>query len=413
MDADIQRDARKAINAIKKSNYKASVIRRETEKISKGNASRIRQVVAEQVRDAATYADRAAEVVKAWKIETRLTGEDVPDQATESDVRKARKGAAYDAEAMLARESFAPLKTPSQVSRALKLYGVTGISKQPPLPSNVTKSLQRIKPPGAVGLSQRLHGADAANDRAIRKGVSRVIREGKSLAAAGKELVRTVKGLGAQQKLPKVLQRLKKAGRKLALEGAGSDPDAIRTARKEWNKAYNAVKRHANRLVDKRGGYTELVQRLKKGKAELTDNALNQWMNQKQRWNAERIVETESSAAYRLREYDQVKSEGVVTHFYWRLNRGSSFARKRRRKRFGAPVTGRRGRARKRSNKAMRSCVCTELADKKFPIDMAKDYPRGGHPWCRCWFEYVGSTGKMNQAPVTQADIDWYNNLPD
>ena len=75
MDAEIGRAAADAIAKIKASGYSPAVIRRAADAMVGKSSDIARRVLAEQIQDAALYADRADEVMRAWEIRERLGGQ--------------------------------------------------------------------------------------------------------------------------------------------------------------------------------------------------------------------------------------------------------------------------------------------------------------------------------------------------
>jgi hypothetical protein len=417
VDEAIAADARRTMARIRKSGYNPGVIRRETRRLARRNNDRVRQAVAQQVQHAALLGERVGEVITAFSIAERLKGPDVPVFVPPSAVKRAQELGSVGSEAALTRVSLARLRTPMEVSEALRKHG--GNAGKIPIRGSgpgVTqlrtfRKAGQIKDASEIGLSARLHGSAAKNVASTEKAVNNIIRAGTNYDKAQKDLIREVadagETLGARQRIPAHIKRLEKAGRELRILETGPksayNREQYDRTKREWDRAIKAIERKALQQVDKRGGTRELLQIVQKQGTKGLDKALQRWTDEKQRYNADRIVSTESSAAYRAREYNGVKDKKYVTGAYWRLNRG---ARRKYVKRV---------KPRKKSKKGMAGmrCVCEGLADQLYPKAVIKDYPRMGHPYCNCFWEYVYDREKMFSEPLTEADVEWYRNLPD
>jgi hypothetical protein len=413
LDEALGKAARVSIARIKAADYKPAVIRREVKWICAHTNSQVRRVVAEQIQDAALYADRAADVMRAWEIRTRLAadGGKVADAISPSQVRRARVASKYGSNAEVSRRMVADLRLPKDADQAFKEFGATAGKK--PLDPKFTgdKLIQTvraedkkiIKSAPEISLSERLHGANASNMKDVNRAIGRVIRETEGYDHAQRVLIREAR-LGGDVSLTKPLERMNEAGKRLARASAGGDPEAIRIARKKWDKEYRRIEKIASNLKDERGGYRELLQDLKGAKVEKLDSALDKWLSQKQRYNANRIVNTEAAAAHRAREYKQQSKKPYITGAYWRLNAG---ARRGFVKRIKPTLKS------SKKWKEGRRCICEHLAGEFFSMAAIRDYPRMGHPHCQCWWEWSYDRKELINGPVTQADVDWYNALPD
>lgn len=428
LDDELRRSARVAIRKIKKSGYQRSVVLLETNRVTRLANDATAQHVAESIRDAAFMADRSIELIRAWEFAGRIKelpvdAEGKPLLVTDSQLARARafssQGLVVDAEAAFAREKRARLRTAAEQREAYRKYGARSGYRPRYTPKTegveiltADRKAGQIKSSREIGLSRRLHGAAADNTRTTRRAISRSLREADNMNKAGRDLVRAmrkpgVSELGQNQALTKPLRRLQSAGRRLTALGASGDATARREARREFNAAFARIKREAQKRIDRRGGYAELIQIVEKRGVVGVNRALSRWLDEKQRFNAERITETETQAAYRAREYEQVSKLRYVTHFIWHLNRASRRKYVRRTK--PRPIR-RKG---KKGGKKTRRCVCETYDGQKFPIEVAKDYPRGGHPFCRCWYEYIFNTGKSFRREVSQQDLEWFDGLPD
>lgn len=442
---DLSARSKKAIAAIKRSGYKRSVILRETDAVTKNANDKTAQYVAAAITLAAKMADNAQDVARSWALSERVAAMSPTPTVTTAAIKRAKSfstkalAKSASAEAAEARNRLAPLLTTAQQREAFAKYGARS-GYQPTYAKTegveillADRRAGQIKSSREIGLSRRLHGSAADNTRSTRKAMTRMIREGRDLDSAGRELIRELRrvgpneSLGQRQRLTKALRKMQRAGRRLAELGDGDKP----AARREWRKQLDAIKRQAARLADKRGAYAEFIQKLEgtrprigkvqartlspeqlarkwdAARAKATDKALDRWLENKQRANSERIVRTETAAAYRSREYEQAAKKDYIVGFYWRLNRGARRQYVRRTK--PRPIK-RKG---KKGGRKSRVCICESLANQRFPLEVAKDYPRGGHPNCNCWWEYIYSTGRLARSPVTQGDLDWFSSLPD
>lgn len=428
LDASVAKRFRKSMAKIRASGFNEAVIRRETKAILRHTNDVTTQLLAGQVQAAAEYAQRAADVTRAWQIAGRLKeGVSHLNVSASAYARANRPGVAgIDAQAAVARIKFARLRTPRAANAAFARYGarVQLADYNGPMTSGmrVLKKLRAmglVKRSQEIGLSARLHGSLAYNTKLTEKAIGTAIREAHGLNKAARDLVNVSKQAGeplsVKAKLTGPLKRLQQAGRNLQhLSINQGDPDAIKEATAEFNRKFETVKRAAGKLVDSRGGYKEFIQIAEKQGVDGMDKALSRWLDEKQASHAERIIETETAAAYRAREYAQHVGKPYVVGFWWRRNPGMASLDKRRRKdALRVRRSLRAGRKAKRKVAGAPCRVCPELADKRFPVEYAREFPRGAHPNCRCWYEWIYNTGALANSPLTQADLDWYAALPD
>lgn len=468
LDDQIARRSRSAMQKIRKANYSARAIRRETKKITAGTADDTARMMAQQVEAAALYAQRAADVLRAWQVGNALKDPAAHLLVSDSALQRARlPGAtAVDAEATLARIKIAPLRTQKEVSKALTKHGSRkAAQRQGKVTTDGTRAMAKLRKTGLVrssreiGLSARLHGSNALNTKLTNDAVNTAIREASNINKAGRDLTNALVSEGSElsvnRKLTEPLLRLRRSSRKLQLLSVNkADPDALKLATKQFNRDFAEIKRITASRVDARGQWLELQQQLdvqkavtaaqkrergqafrvlKVRKAEYeaatkkqitqwtaeesarrTDAALDRWLDNKQSYHAERIVETETAGAYRAREYEQHANKPYIVGFWWRRNPGMLSLDKRRIKdikRVRRNKTS-NGRNAKRKVKGAPCRTCPALADLRFPVEYARDYPRGAHPSCRCWYEWIYDAGIRDRQPVTQADVDWYESLP-
>jgi hypothetical protein len=428
LDDTIAQRSRLAMAKIRKSGFKASVIRRETKKITTATNDSTARLIAQQVEAAALYAQRAADVIRAWQISGRLKEGVEHLTVSDSALKRARLpgAAAIDAEAATARIAIAPLKSRKEVAVALKEFGThTPSGKLPPGDTSGTRVMKglirtnQVQQPKAVGMSTRLHGAAKRVVKETNEAVGTAIREASNMNKAGRDIVMAVQKGGedfaVNRRLTKPLMRLKRAGRTLQkLSVSKADPDALKEATKAFDKEFRKIRRVASKLVDARGGYQELIQIIEKQGFQGMDKALGRWLDEKQNYFAEQTAETESAAAYRSREALQHENKPYITGWWWRRNAGMVQLDLKRRKDIRRVRRGRRGgKNAKRETKGRPCRVCPALADNFFPMSYLREFPRGAHTNCRFWPEFKYDTAARDRMPVTQADVDWFESLPD
>lgn len=358
LDAKLGAEVRQVLKAIKRSGYRRSVILSQTALIVAKHTGRLRKTVAKQVEQAALYADRQADVIKAWRLAGKLAQR--PDVPTPAQVRFAETQGRGGAQAALA-----PGDT---------------ITRKPPRPMTFAgdKAAAAEKLPlGRHRLSTTLHRSIAANTEEVRQEILRAVREAENLDSAGRSLIREVRRqsvgeLGQGQRIPRLVKRLQRAG--AALAESGGDP----VAKRAWTKALARVGRYAETLKDQRGGYLELLQIIRKKGPEGLDKALTRWVQEKQRYNAERLIRSEAAAARRAQEAVRVGADRHIAHVIWRMSGGARKSYVRLVKPGG-----------KGSRNPGRRCICESLAGQKFSKSAMLAYPYMGHPNCLCYWEQV------------------------
>jgi hypothetical protein len=222
--------------------------------------------------------------------------------------------------------------------------------------------------------------------------VDTFIREQEAMHTAGKRLLAELQdagGIGSEAlkegRIPGHLQRLDRAGRALNETMLSTDPKALADAQREWNKALKKTKEYTAKLANREGRFSEHIQRIekelgfKKRKPLDMDKMLNTYVQNRQRYFADRIVRTESLAAGRAQQWDQFRKDPTVVAVIWRMAGTHMFYAKR----VAAPKGGaHRG----------RRCVCEQLNNRQFPPEAVRDYPRMGHPFCNCHWDPVYSS---------------------
>ena len=366
MASDMSAVARRSIAMVKEGNYSAAAVRRATDyALSRGDRV-MGRYLADQIREGADAADRVDRVYRAWDTAGMGTPSAV---VTAAEAAGAIEGAGVSAQAAVDLEATKPLA--GAVVR---------------VPAGMPKGAAELLPSRQVRLSGKLHRA--ADMQKIRSGVSAAVREGRALEKTARDLIAGAPKLGAGQSLPQGLERVVKAAKSL-------DPKAFK-------RAVAAVEKYAQRIVDPatgtralkdaRGGYAEALQILKRGGPEATDKAMERWLDEKQRYNADRIVRTEAAASYRAREGQQIKKNDRIVGLIWRLSKG---ARKGYVSRTKVP---------KRGKSAGRRCICEAMADQTFPKEVLEEYPRGGHPHCMCFFERVYASGDIEETAFADGE---------
>jgi hypothetical protein len=362
MDAELAADARRAIAAVKRGNYSPGAVNRALDFLLARGDSTMRRYLAEQIREGVRVADKVERVYRAWRREGAEPG---GAPITAAEAAGVIESGIAPAQASAALEAYAPLSP----GRAVIKHAAA---------SEYPKGALDALPRRQVKLSGVLHRQ--ANQRQIRASVHAAIRQGKALEGAARELIRDSPKLGSGQALPKALGAVRKAA--LGIGDLGGDAQ-----RKAFLRAVQRVERQAMRVVDPatgtralkdaRGGYAEALQILRQKGPAGVDKAMERWMDEKQRSNADRIVRTEAAAANRAREATHIDSTPQIRALIWRMSKG---ARKGYVARTKIPKKGKmRG----------HRCICEAMAGEEFPPSAAKEYPRMGHPHCMCWWERV------------------------
>jgi hypothetical protein len=428
MDDVVARRSKAAMAKIRASNYNPRVIRQQTKRITTATNDTTARLIAQQIEAAALYAQRAADVIRAWQISGRLA--EGVEHLTVSDSALARAhrpgAAAIDAQASLARIKIAPLRTKTEVNKAIKEFGPRAPTGKLPLGNtsgtHVMKGLIRtgqVAHPKTVTMSSRIHGAASRVVKETNNAVNTAIREASSMNKAGRDIITAVQQggdeLAVNRRLTKPLMRLRRAGRELQkLSVNKADEDALKAATKAFDAEFRKIRGIASKLVDRRGGYQEMIQIIEKQGFQGMDKALKRWFDEKQVYFAEQTAETEVASAYRSREALQHEGKPYITGWWWRRNVGMVQLDMRRRKDIARSRRNRRGgKNGKRKTKGRPCRVCPALADQFFPMSYLREFPRGAHPNCRFWPEFKYDTSVRDRMPVTQGDLDWYEALGD
>lgn len=383
LGASLDGDVRKAIAAIKRGKHTDVVIRRETRKLTTRHTGRLAKTLAGQVKHAASLAKRYAEIMNAMAAQGRK-GEPLTAFATETAIRTGKHRA---------RQALAPEVLLNQKGRTPTRFVGDHILKD-----NVNPWRQvRV-------LSKELHGRAlrAADD--ISTQVIAATREAKSLTESATSLIRVVRAtgkgeLGQGAELSQLMKDVEKAGKALNQRGSAADL-------KEWQRLRRQMEKKVKRLAE--GGRTqssliELLQRTKKDSAKGIDRAMRQQVAFKQKYNAERILQTETLAAYKADQVLSDQKHDFVVGYIWRMNRAARAGFVRRRTSKSGRIIGAK---RYRRGGRRRRCVCEELNGKR----LSKEAVAGrtarlmAHPHCMCFLEPVMSKKLLSVAQAGDFD---------
>jgi len=276
LDDRVAKRARIAMQRIRQSNYNASVIKRESRWMVQYTNDQTMALVADQIRYAALYAQRAADVARAYVVAGRIKDAGEHLSVSESAIARARMPgvSSIDAEAMLSRIKLAPLRTRKEVKKALEEYGAkqaratyTGPRTTGTKVMGKLRKVGLVRPSPEIGLSERLHGAAARNLREVEKAVGTAIREGSSLNKGARDLINTLNRAGdplsIKREITKPMQRMRQAARDLQkLSVNQGDSQALRDATAAFDKEWAKFKRIVAKRVDQRAGYLEAKQKL-------------------------------------------------------------------------------------------------------------------------------------------------------
>ena len=139
------------------------------------------------------------------------------------------------------------------------------------------------------------------------------------------------------------------------------------------------------------------------GKIPGIDRAIRQQVSFKQKYNAERILRTETMAAYKADQVLSDQKHDFVVGYIWRMNRAARAGFVRRRTSKSGRIIGakkyRRGGRRRR-------CVCEALAGKRLSKEAVagKTARLMAHPHCMCWLEPVMSQKLLSVASARDFD---------
>jgi hypothetical protein len=385
--AALDGDVAKVVKRIKASNYNRDVIERETRKLMDRHYGRLGEVLGTQVANAASLADRYNEIVQAYARQRirRHAPKTLSDAAIDTLLRRGRPLAksALATEVLLSQPASTPLKFVGD--RVLATH---------------------VEPWKQVRvLSPKLHGRAVKASREITTQVVAASREAKNLTRASTDLIREVrkagKGeLGGKARVSKLVEQVEKAGQNLNRRGGEE-------ALAEWRKARAKLRKYIRRLDEGgriRSSLVELLQRTSADSAKGIDRAITQHAAFTQKYQAERILKTETMANFKGRQVLQDQRHDWIVGYIWRMNRGARRGFVRRR-------TGKSGRivgAKKyRRGGRRRRCVCEELDGKRLSKDAVagRDARLMAHPHCMCWLEPVMDKRRLD-APLSEAELE-------
>jgi hypothetical protein len=397
LQPSIQADAEKAIDRIVQSGYDMHVVRRETSKLTRGYFRELRRELARAIEDAADLLGRYNEDLLKWEIEKR------------------RKLLAEGAPIAPSRALFG-IKHGEAMATAALLGSIADVPKRTFVPKTEgDEIIKRELVPWRKRrkLSTRLHSAQINAERDAIRFTSRAIREGKALQANNDlilDLAKRGHTVGGAKKLPGYLTKFEQAGNKLMALQKPSPRDKAATreyekALAEWRRQRAAVRRYADRLAE--GGRVqnaliEVLQRTSDSNAKRMSSALDVFLNQKQSYNAERILDTEIHTSFRSAQAQRDITKPYIVAYIWRLQRDARRDFVKRTKPTRMKLSSGR-----RTVKARR-CVCEMLDGRRISKEAALMYPQGGHPFCRCFLEPVYSSKLMAQSPITAEEDRWY-----
>jgi hypothetical protein len=378
MGLDLEADVRTAIKAIKRGGYKDRVIKREVRKLMRTHYDRLGKAVAGQVEHAATLATRYAETVETFALTGRAV-KPLSHSYPSRIIREGRAGAriALSPEVLLSQP--APRLTPRYVA---------------------DRVMQREVPmwKDARVLSSKLHGRGVKASREIQTQVIAAVKESKQLTEASTSLIRAVRAtgkgeLGRGPQLSGLMKRVEKAGE--ALNRRGSPADL-----KEWQTVRRLMEKKVARLAD--GGRVqnsliEILQTTKKDSAKGITRCIKHHANDVQKYKAERIIKSETMAAYKADQVLLDQKHDFVVGYIWRMNRAarSGFV-KRRTSKSGRII----GAKRYRRGGRRRRCVCEELNGKRLSVEMVRGRTARliAHPHCMCYLDPVMDKRRLDVA---------------
>lgn len=342
LDSKLAKDVDKAIRAMNARAFRPSEVKKQISKLMRAHEKRVGAAVIQQIEDAANY----------QRIFLARMNEFVKQQLTPikaADMKWALKEGSAGARHAL---SYAKLRGSG---------GAYGLGKR---------------------LSRALHGHTKRETANAVKVITRSVREAARLNFASTELVKNVR-LGKAEKLPKLVQdvqdKINRIGNRRML-GADFEDEARRL------KKYLRRLKAGGRV---RIGYLELVDSLTK-KGGVSKKAVEKYAYHRQRYIAERIINTETQTAYRQSQLQAGRKEKYIVGYIWRLNR-SVHARWLKKK--PGRKTGKRGGKISHG----RSCICEVNAGKRFTKEEAAEWTAMGmgHPHCSCWWEEVFDKSKI------------------
>ena len=259
----------------------------------------------------------------------------------------------------------------------------------------------------SLDLSRNIHRFGRGQLEEVTGRVIRAVREAQGLEFAGRELVtqwKRGKVVGGGEIKPRVIREIEARIDRLGkLTG-----DDLKQSLDELHQAMRKLKQ-GGRM---KAAYAELIEDLDKGK--IASSSLDKWVHQKQRYVAERIVETETQGMFRLAQVEAGDKLPWIIGYRWHMNRA-----KHRRWKYQKPGKFSGARARRTLGRGKRgkrligkSCVCEAMAGTVIsPEEYKSRWIRGGHPHCACFFEEVFSEKKLLEARETPDEKKWLDKM--
>ncbi|MHC4917900.1 MAG: hypothetical protein ACYTGB_20685 [Planctomycetota bacterium] len=424
----LRREVSRLVETITASGFDKGVIDREVDRFMFGHYARVRHVVAMAVRDAGEYAERQANQISWYKMEERIRWakqKNRPDLLSATERRfLLSPNSKYSSEAAM---SWALNRRAKIVPRNVRGLPAPRMAEEiAAVAAGKHKAVMGAKG-GQLNLSRALHGKAFAEAQEVKSIIFRAISEAKGVDAAGRELVDFMERIGKpisanaadwsrrwNRDGQRYIDKLVAAGRKAAKQGG-------KRAQKTLLSQIEKIERYALKMIEgrdfgslKRGeihqiwqlesGLVEVVQDARKWVARgLPEGGLeklvDKFVYRRQRSHAERIIRTETHAAYRIRQAELGKDRKWVKYI-WRLA-GSHAAYQRK---VWNQKASRRGAA----------CLCDQLAGQTYTADQVKTkWSHGAHPNCACWFEEVIDHERMLMEPITASEEIWLGEYAD
>lgn len=378
----LRKEVADAVERMRAADFSRDVVQRELQWLSQGHYAKARKIIVRQIEDAVFLADRYADLMDYYQARERIRGFGAGKaeliNATDRAFLGSHQslGSAESATAWAMNRRRALSRAPETVLRGERLPATRGT--------------------GSLSLSGRLHGSQTANSRTLGAIVERGIREGQTLDTATRELIDMVDStggkIGGNKRLPKLLLDLRKAGEELA-DGGGPE------AQKAWDRTIRRLIRYTEGLAPGstvQSGYVELLERVNKAGPKAVDKALEGWMYRWQKGAAERIVNTETQTAYRLRQQQIDARRPWIEAYTWRMNATvhARFASYRKKPRKGK----RAGRGR---------CDCEIYDGQRVSVEWVRARPQGLHPNCACRAVPIISYKTLEENPLTEESMEW------
>lgn len=350
LGAGLDGEVERVISAIRKGGYKERVVNREVKRLMRDHYGELGKVLASQVAHAAGMGKAYGEIMSAFAKDGR-NAKPISNSAMERLLREGRATArqAMSTEVLLSM----PAQYPSRLTVADRLMQ----AHIDPLRET------RV-------LSTRLHGRATKATAEIRSQVMAAVRESKQLTEASTAMIRAVRKtasaeLGGNAKLSRLMDRVQRAGQDLNRRGG---PIAL----KEWQAVRAQLQTGMRRLAEggrARSSMLELLQRTSDTSAKGIDQAIRQHAAGVQKYNAERILKSETLNAYKAEQVLSDMKHNFIVAYIWRMNRAARRGFVRRRTSKSGRIIGAK---RYRRGGRRRRCVCEALAGKRLSLEMVR-----------------------------------------